>query len=64
MAEHPLGSVLGKADYGDYLFVYQGTTIGENRKGDKLFYPVLGNNILLYANSTIFREKSYWGIML
>ena len=60
MAEHPLGSVLGKADYGDYLFVYQGTTIGGNRKGDKLFYPVLGNNILLYANSTIL-GKSHIG---
>lgn len=33
LAEHPLGSVLGKAKYGDYLFVYQGTTIGGNRRG-------------------------------
>lgn len=53
MAEHPLGSVLGRAEYGDYLFVYQGTTIGGNRKNGKLYYPVLGNNILIYANSTI-----------
>lgn len=53
MAEHPLGSVLGRAEYGDYLFVYQGTTVGGNRKDGKLYYPVLGNNILIYANSTI-----------
>ena len=56
MAEHPLGSVLGKAKYGDYLFVYQGTTIGGNRKNGKLFYPKLGNNLVLYANSTILGD--------
>lgn len=53
MAEHPLGSVLGRAEYGDYLFVYQGTTVGGNRKDGKLYYPVLGNNIVIYANSTV-----------
>ncbi len=29
------------------------TTVGGNRKDGKLYYPVLGNNILIYANSTI-----------
>lgn len=53
MAEHPLGSVLGKAVYGDYLFIYQGTTVGGNRKDGALLYPTLGNNVLLYANSTV-----------
>ncbi len=53
MAEHPVGSVLGKAVYGDYLFIYQGTTVGGNRRNGNLFYPTLGNNVLLYANSTI-----------
>lgn len=53
LGEHPLGSVLGKAQYGDYLFVYQGTTIGGNRRGGVLSYPVIGNNVVLYANSTI-----------
>lgn len=55
-AEHPLGSVLGKAQYGDYLFVYQGTTIGGNRRGEKLYYPRLGNNIIMYAHSSIIGE--------
>ena len=36
-AEHPLGSVLGRAKYGDYFFVYQGTTVGGNRKNGELF---------------------------
>lgn len=53
LAEHPLGSVLGKAQYGDYLFVYQGTTIGGNRREGVLSYPIIGNNVVLYANSTI-----------
>lgn len=56
-AEHPLGSVLGRAKYGDYLFVYQGTTIGGNRSLENgesvLRYPTLGNNVVLYANSTV-----------
>lgn len=52
-AEHPVGSVLGRAVYGEYLFVYQGTTVGGNRKNDKIYYPVLGENVLLYANATV-----------
>ena len=56
-AEHPLGSVLGRAKYGDYLFVYQGTTIGGNRKkqdGESVLqYPTIGENVVLYANSTV-----------
>lgn len=55
-AEHPLGSVLGNASYGDYLFVYQGTTVGGNRHNYELKYPVLGSNVLMYANSTILGD--------
>lgn len=52
-AEHPVGGVLGKATYGDFLFVYQGTTVGGNRKRGIQYYPVLGDHVLMYANSTI-----------
>lgn len=58
MAEHPLGSVLGKAQYSDYLFVYQGTSIAGNRKKGKLYYPKLGKNVVLYANATILGETT------
>lgn len=51
--EHPLGSVLGRANYGDYLFVYQGTTVGGNRSRGELQYPTIGNNVVLYANATV-----------
>lgn len=52
-AEHPLGSVLGKANYGDFLFVYQGTTIGGNRKNGLLSYPTLGSRVVLFSNSSV-----------
>lgn len=55
-AEHPIGSILGKATYGDYLFVYQGTTVGGNPNKDGFIYPDLGNNIILCANSTILGD--------
>lgn len=53
MVEHPVGSVLGRAEYGDYFMIYQGVTVGGNRRADKVEYPKLGNNILLYANSSV-----------
>ena len=58
MAEHLLGRVLGRAQYSDYLFVYQGTTIGGNRKGDVLYYPKVGENVVLYANATVLGNTS------
>lgn len=58
MAEHLLGSVLGRAQYSDYLFVYQGTTIGGNRKGDVLYYPKVAENVVLYANATVLGNTS------
>jgi len=51
--EHPLGSVLGKAKYSDFLFVYQGTTVGGNIKKEKIYYPKIGKNVVLFANSSI-----------
>ena len=51
--EHPLGSVLGRAKYGDYLFVYQGTTIGGNRSRGVLCYPSIGENVILFSNATV-----------
>lgn len=53
LCEHPLGSVLGRAEYGDYLFIYQGTTIGGNRSNGTLYYPSLGTNVTLFANATV-----------
>lgn len=56
LCEHPLGSVLGRAQYGDYFFVYQGTTVGGNRSKGQLYYPVIGDNVILFANSTVLGD--------
>lgn len=53
-AEHPLGAVMGRAEYGDGFFFYQGCTVGGTKdKEGKEHYPVLGENVIMYANSSI-----------
>jgi serine O-acetyltransferase len=47
--EHPIGSVLGRADYSNGLFIYQGCTIGGNNGK----YPVIGKDVILYSNVTV-----------
>lgn len=56
--EHPLGSVLGRATYGDYFFVYQGTTVGGNRSNGILSYPTIGTNVILFANATVLGNSA------
>lgn len=53
-AEHPLGAVMGRAIYGDGLFFYQGCTVGgtTDAKGH-LHYPILGENVHMFSNSSI-----------
>lgn len=55
-AEHPLGSVMGKASYGDYFFFYQGCTVGGNMKGNQLFYPTIGSHVTMYSNAKILGD--------
>lgn len=53
-AEHPVGTVMGRAQYGDYFFFYQGCTVGGFHKKDgSIAYPVIGDNVKMFANSTI-----------
>ena len=47
---------MGKAKYSDYLFVYQGTTIGGKRNQGTIYYPQIGNNVVLYANATVLGD--------
>ena len=48
-AEHPVGSVMGRAKYGNYFVFQQGCTIG----GNKGCYPTLGEYVWMFANSTV-----------
>lgn len=58
-AEHPQGSVLGKACYGDYFFCFHGTTVGANYKKDGTpVYPVLGKNVFMCANTMVLGKST------
>lgn len=53
-AEHPLGSVMGRAEYGENFFFYQGCTVGGfHCKDGTIVYPTIGNNVRMFANSSI-----------
>jgi serine O-acetyltransferase len=47
--EHPVGTVLGRATYGNKFFAMQGCTVGGNK--DK--YPTIGENVKLYSGAKI-----------
>ncbi|MDY2930762.1 MAG: transferase [Muribaculaceae bacterium] len=53
-AEHPLGSVMGRAKYSDGFFFYQGCTVGGTKdKTGNIHYPEIEENCHMFANSSI-----------
>lgn len=49
MLDHPLGSVMGRAEYGNFFTFLQQCTVGNN-KGD---YPIIGENVIMYSGAKI-----------
>lgn len=47
---HPLGTVLGRATYGDYLAVYQNVGVGSDLDGNR---PVIGSGVVLYPGAKV-----------
>lgn len=47
--DHPLGSVMGRAKYGEYFVFSQGCTVGNN----KSVYPEIGKFVIMHSNSKI-----------
>lgn len=47
---HPLGTVLGRATYGERLVVYQGVTVGGNAAYE---YPEIGRGTVLFSNCSV-----------
>lgn len=47
---HPVGAVLGRARYGNYLCVYQGCSVGANLDDA---YPTFGEGVVLYGGSRV-----------
>lgn len=52
---HCVGTVLGRASYGDYLVVYQSVTVGGNLD---LEYPTIGKSVGLFAGSSVIGRCS------
>lgn len=56
--EHPVGSVMGRATFGDGFVFLQGCTVGGNRDREgNLYYPVIGKNVLMYSGSKIIGKS-------
>jgi len=49
MLDHPLGSVLGRAKYGNFFTFSQQCTIGNNRG----IFPTIGEHVTMYSGSKI-----------
>lgn len=47
---HPIGCVLGRANYGDYLVAYQGSGVGSDVDGNK---PTIGDGVVLFPGARI-----------
>ena len=57
---HPLGTVLGRAQYGNYFIAYQGVTVGSNLndQGGAGTYPIIGEACTLFSNTSIIGDCS------
>lgn len=56
MLVHPVGSVIGNADYGNKIVFYQNCSIGSVFKDGKYIYPKFGENIVLYSRTSVIGE--------
>jgi serine O-acetyltransferase len=53
--QHPVGTVLGRADYADYFLCYQNCTVGANLDNE---YPALGRGVVMYGGSRVIGRTS------
>ena len=52
--EHPVGSVIGRAQIGKDFYFYQNCTVGSTAdKDNNYIHPIIGENVCMYANSAI-----------
>lgn len=49
MLDHPVGTVMGRANYSDYFSFAQNCTVGNNNG----IYPTIGSKVRMCANSMI-----------
>ena len=53
--QHPVGSVLGRANYGDYFLCYHNCTVGANPAND---YPSFGRGTVMYGGGRVIGRTS------
>lgn len=52
--QHPLGTVLGRANYGNCFMVYQRCTVGAKDQ----VYPTIGEGVVMYGGSSIIGDST------
>ena len=52
MCDHPVGSVMGRAEYGEFFSFSQGCTVGNNHGK----YPKIGKHVQMYSDSKILGD--------
>lgn len=52
-AEHPLGSIMGRAHYSNQFYFFQGCTVGGTGELGNEIYPYIEENVCMYAHSSI-----------
>jgi len=50
---HPIGTVIGSANFENFFVIYQGVTVGSTNNG---LYPNFSHSTILYSNSSIIGE--------
>lgn len=55
---HPIGTILGNADYGDFLVVFQGVTINTEQDENGKEAPHLGRGLFLGAHSKVIGKQT------
>ena len=53
---HPLGTVIGRAKFDNYLTVYNNVGVGAEAAGRKLIYPNFGSGVILYSGSSVIGD--------
>jgi serine O-acetyltransferase len=51
--QHPVGTVLGRGKFADYLFVYQRCSVGSNLDG---VYPTFAPGVVMFGGASIIGE--------
>jgi serine O-acetyltransferase len=48
--QHPVGTVIGRATYSNYMVIYQRCSIGSNLNGE---YPTFGTGVVLFGGTSV-----------